>query len=166
MIFKYLHHNIIQLYIHHLRAYSQPTSWPTPSWCDSSTDRALQWNCRGQGSNPYSGLYFSGSTCYCLRSTIKTARIVKICLATEGLLLQPVRVPRQHWQSSYWISVKHLSKIYFQEIIPAQSGSCVAFLLTFYQYKAFSYLAAQVDIVPLNEQSGDDFVWTIPLNWI
>ena len=41
-----------------------------PSWPDSSTGRALHQPCRGQDSNPHSGLNFSSLSGYC-RSSIK-----------------------------------------------------------------------------------------------
>ena len=44
----------------HLRAYNRPTQRLAPSCPDSSTDGALHRHRRGQGSNPRSGLNFSG----------------------------------------------------------------------------------------------------------
>ena len=58
--------SIILIYTHHLLAHNRPIEWPVPSWPDSPTGGALHLHRRGLGSNPRSGLNFSGHTRYCL----------------------------------------------------------------------------------------------------
>ena len=63
---------LLESYLHHIRAHNQLThnqlKQAAPSWPDSSTSEGLHRNRKGQGSNPRSGLNFSGNTCYCLSS--------------------------------------------------------------------------------------------------
>ena len=62
---------IAVLYLHlppHLRARNRSIQRPAPSWPDSSTGGALHRQGRGLGSNPRSGLNFSGLSRCCLSS--------------------------------------------------------------------------------------------------
>ena len=52
----------------HLWAYNWPTQWPAPSRPNSWTGRGLHQYHRVQGSNPHSGLNFSGLSHCCLSS--------------------------------------------------------------------------------------------------
>ena len=64
---KLLYYIFIFLHMH-LRAHNRSTQRPAPSWPDSSTGGALHRHRRGLGSNPRSGLNFSGLSRCCLSS--------------------------------------------------------------------------------------------------
>ena len=52
---------LLESYLHHIRAHNQ-LKQSAPSWPDSSTSGGLHRKRKGQGSNPRSGLNFSGHT--------------------------------------------------------------------------------------------------------
>ena len=56
--FKYMNLHIVACVLQLLRVYYEPTTWPAPSWLDSSVGRALHRYRRGHGFESRSGLNF------------------------------------------------------------------------------------------------------------
>ena len=111
LLFNYFLHD------HHLRVYYDLTTWPAPSWLDSSVGRALHRYCRGCGFESHWILSFSGrwislqliTSISCLYFSDDHCRCLYMC----GLLTKCEVKMAGYWPSSFfaclWAETKSTS---------------------------------------------------------